>query len=152
MCCAVLCCSVLSCTGLDCTVLYCTPKSKYVASLSVLSQISNCQGLGRKNKHDILKADRTGMFAGARARVSGECMHAVANKAETAIIDIAYLSMCFKLFEYVLSEISVNPAMLSQPSLSQPSKLLIWMWVRPVHLLRVSLLRVLESNFPGDSL
>ena len=24
--------------------------------------------------------------------------------------------------------------------------------VRPVHLLRVSLLRVLESNFPGDSL
>ena len=27
------------------------PKSKYVACLSVLSQISNCQGLGRKNKH-----------------------------------------------------------------------------------------------------
>ena len=26
------------------------PKSKYVAYLSVLSQISNCQGLGRKNK------------------------------------------------------------------------------------------------------
>ena len=24
--------------------------------------------------------------------------------------------------------------------------------LRPVHLLRVSLLRVLESNFPGDSL
>ena len=35
------------------------PKSKYVAYLSVLSQISNCQGLGRKNKHDILKTDRT---------------------------------------------------------------------------------------------
>ena len=34
------------------------PKSKYVAYLSVLSQISNCQGLGRKNKHDILKTDR----------------------------------------------------------------------------------------------
>ena len=31
------------------------PKSKYVAYLSVLSQISNCQGLGRKNKHEILK-------------------------------------------------------------------------------------------------
>ena len=28
------------------------PKSKYVAYLSVLSQISNCQSLGRKNKHD----------------------------------------------------------------------------------------------------
>ena len=33
------------------------PKSKYVAYLSVLSQISNCQGLGRKNKHEILKTD-----------------------------------------------------------------------------------------------
>ena len=32
--------------------------SKYVAYLSVPSQISNCQGLGRKNKHDILKTDR----------------------------------------------------------------------------------------------
>ena len=34
------------------------PKSKYVAYLSVLSQISNCQSLGCKNKHDILKTDR----------------------------------------------------------------------------------------------
>ena len=31
---------------------------KYVAYLSVLSQISNCQGLGRKNKHEMLKTDR----------------------------------------------------------------------------------------------
>ena len=35
------------------------PKNKYVAYLSVLSQISNCQGLGRKNKHEILQTDRT---------------------------------------------------------------------------------------------
>ena len=35
------------------------PKSKYVAYLSVLSQISNCQSLGRKNKYEILKTDRT---------------------------------------------------------------------------------------------
>ena len=35
------------------------PKSKYVAYLSVLSQISNCQGLGRKNKFEISKTDRT---------------------------------------------------------------------------------------------
>ena len=34
------------------------PKSKYVAYLSVLSQISNRQGLGRKNKHEMLKPDR----------------------------------------------------------------------------------------------
>ena len=31
------------------------PKSKYVAYVSVLFQISNCQGLGRKNKHEIWK-------------------------------------------------------------------------------------------------
>ena len=35
------------------------PKSKYVVYLSVLSQISNCQSLGRKNKHDILKTNRS---------------------------------------------------------------------------------------------
>ena len=34
------------------------PKNKHVVYLSVLSQISNCQSLGRKNKHDILKTDR----------------------------------------------------------------------------------------------
>ena len=34
------------------------PKSKYVVYLSVLSQISSCQSLGRKNKHDILKTNR----------------------------------------------------------------------------------------------
>ena len=37
------------------------PKSKYVAYLSILSQISNCQSLGRKNKHEILKTDRMTM-------------------------------------------------------------------------------------------
>ena len=34
------------------------PKSKHVAYLSVLSRISNSQGLGRKNKHETLKIDR----------------------------------------------------------------------------------------------
>ena len=34
------------------------PKNKYVAYVSVLSQISNCQGLGRKSKREILKTDR----------------------------------------------------------------------------------------------
>ena len=34
------------------------PKNKYVAVLSVLSQISNCQGLGRKKENEILKTDR----------------------------------------------------------------------------------------------
>ena len=31
------------------------PKSKYVAYAPVLSQISNCQSLGCKNKHDIFE-------------------------------------------------------------------------------------------------
>ena len=35
------------------------PKSRYVAYVSVLSQTSNCQGLGRKNKHEILKTDHS---------------------------------------------------------------------------------------------
>ena len=34
------------------------PKSKCVVYLSVLSQISNCQSLGHKNKHEILKTNR----------------------------------------------------------------------------------------------
>ena len=38
------------------------PKNKYVAYVSVLSRISNCQSLGRKNKHDILKTDRIVMI------------------------------------------------------------------------------------------
>ena len=35
------------------------PKNEYVAYVSVLSRISNCKSLGRKNKHEILKTDRT---------------------------------------------------------------------------------------------
>ena len=34
------------------------PESKHVAYLYVLSQISNCQGLGRKNKFENLKTYR----------------------------------------------------------------------------------------------
>ena len=37
------------------------PKSKYVAYLFVLSRILNCQGLGRKNKHKILKTGRSSL-------------------------------------------------------------------------------------------
>ena len=33
-------------------------KNKYVVYVSVLSRISNCQGLGRKNKFEVLKTDR----------------------------------------------------------------------------------------------
>ena len=58
------------------------PKSKYVAYVPVLSRISNCQGLGRKYKHETLKTDRMqhrwlchtlqGLsLAGTRSRCSG---------------------------------------------------------------------------------
>ena len=47
------------------------PKSKYVAYLSVPSQISNCQSLGRKNKHDILKTDRTAQAGPSPRRARG---------------------------------------------------------------------------------
>ena len=52
------------------------PKSKYVAYVYVLSQISNCQGLGRKNTFEILKTDRSnsntlGEISGAGSPGSG---------------------------------------------------------------------------------
>ena len=37
------------------------PKNKHVAYVSVLSQISNCQGLGRKNNFKCLKTYRSGI-------------------------------------------------------------------------------------------
>ena len=37
------------------------PKSKYVVYMSALSRISNCQGLGRKNKFENLKTYRMDM-------------------------------------------------------------------------------------------
>ena len=37
------------------------PKSRYFAYVCVLSRISNCPGLGRKNKHEILKTDHTAL-------------------------------------------------------------------------------------------
>ena len=43
----------------DCILSVSNPKSKHVAYVSVLSQILNCQGLGRKNKFEILKTDRS---------------------------------------------------------------------------------------------
>ena len=48
------------------------PASKCVAYLSALSQISNRQGLGRKNKHEILKTDRTRLKKDQRKAVGSE--------------------------------------------------------------------------------
>ena len=48
------------------------PKNQYVVYLSVLSQISNCQSLGRKNKHDILKTDRARRLTAPMRALDGE--------------------------------------------------------------------------------
>ena len=48
-----------NCKSQDFNLSVSNPNNKYVAYLHVLSQISNCQSLGRKNKHEILKTDRT---------------------------------------------------------------------------------------------
>ena len=51
------------------------PKNKYVAYLSALSQISNCRGLGRKNKYDILKTDRKWRFDQTCCWMDDCCRH-----------------------------------------------------------------------------
>ena len=50
------------------------PKSKYVAYVSVLSQTSSCQGLGRKNKHENLKTDRITDGTWGPATPCGPCI------------------------------------------------------------------------------
>ena len=49
------------------------PKSKYVAYVSVLSQISNCQGLSRKNQHEILKTDCNPLEQAFAVEKCGDC-------------------------------------------------------------------------------
>ena len=49
------------------------PKSKYVDYLSALSQISNCQSLGRKNKHEMLKTDGTFCNISNNKHTSNDC-------------------------------------------------------------------------------
>ena len=65
------------------------PKNKYVAYVSVLSRISNCQGLGRKNKHEILKTDRIIKYGYVLCVI---------------IIMILLLSMCYY---YIISILSI---------------------------------------------
>ena len=64
------------------------PKSKYVAYVSVPSRISNCQGLGRKNKHEFLKTDR--MLADSRARAARvlwcKCKGCTAEKIQSFLL------------------------------------------------------------------
>ena len=64
------------------------PTNKYVADLSVLSQISNCQGLGRKNKFEILKTYRT--------RANGHCISGFPDIYSAVILNQLFSSMLGK--------------------------------------------------------
>ena len=73
------------------------PKNKYAAYVSVLSQISNCQGLGRKNKHEFLKADRTKIListGGGAADAFGGRAAATAIYIYISLPIHIYLSIC----------------------------------------------------------
>ena len=69
------------------------PKNKYVTYVSVLSQISNCQGLGRKNKHDNLKTDRRGQYL--RRVVWGGCFRSLGR--QSSLHSCPYLSAALPL-------------------------------------------------------
>ena len=77
------------------------PKSKYVAYLSVLSQISNCQGLGRKNKHDILKTDRTVLVFVVKCRRAWSCKLHVARRASRAACCALYAACHAFIYIYI---------------------------------------------------
>ena len=90
------------------------PKSKYVAYLSVLSHISNCQGLGRKNRHEILKTDhtrqpRTAGQAGRAGRSSRQAQPASrANPVSPAKPYIyIYIYICIYIYIYIYIHIFV---------------------------------------------
>ena len=89
------------------------PKSKYVVYLSVLSQISNCQGLGRKNKHEVLKTDRILLIVVIIAIILIVVMIAIL----LIVVIIAILSIVV-IIAIVLILARRRPA---QPSPAQPS-------------------------------
>ena len=70
------------------------PKSKYVADLSVLSRISNCQSLGRKNKHDILKTDRSRTYL-------SPSLYDTNISLSLSIYIYIYMCMCIYIYMYV---------------------------------------------------
>ena len=71
------------------------PKSKCVAYLSVLSQISNCQGLVRKNKHDILKTDRT--------NTNNSCLvlKVRVHRAAVDLLDLCFVCIYIYIYIYI---------------------------------------------------
>ena len=100
------------------------PKSKYVAYLSVLSQISNCQGLGRKNKHEILKTDRTYVALS---------MLAFAGKRMTYTVLYIYIYIYTHTYTYIEREYTY---------------IYIYIYLKTD---RIPYLNLLEADAPGDA-
>ena len=73
------------------------PKNKYAAYVSVLSQISNCQGLGCKHKHEMLKTDSKHLPVDSGTRPRAGCASASTNHI---ILNIAYLSLSIYIYIY----------------------------------------------------
>ena len=78
------------------------PQSKYVAYLSVLSQISNCQSLGRKTKHEILKTDRILLIGLLPALLQARSLAALALAGlEIYIYIYIYIYTCMYVCIYI---------------------------------------------------
>ena len=74
------------------------PKSKNVAYLSVLSRISNCQSLGRKNKHEILKTDRRSHRPGRGELKTGDAQRGYPSRR---LLGVLFFVFCVYFIFYV---------------------------------------------------
>ena len=89
------------------------PKIKYVAYVSVLSQISNCQSLGRKNKHEILKTDRTRLSVSAGALAVHKTL--TIQKSETYVVEQIYIYIYIYVIIINMFVLLVNITSTTQP-------------------------------------
>ena len=91
------------------------PKSRYVVYVSVLSQTSNCQSLGRKNKHEILKTDRIvwRIFGGTASAPVGAVWREV---LVVLLLVLLMLKLSLLLFILVLMWRDPRPDRQAQPA------------------------------------
>ena len=77
------------------------PKSKYVAYLSLLSRISNCQGLGLKNKHDILTTDRSAIRRLVASSNDGSGPVGITGRHQGFLCFQCICNMCISTYIYI---------------------------------------------------
>ena len=107
------------------------PKSKYVAYLSVLSRISNCQGLGRKNKHDNLKTDRTGARQASALKAYGLRQKVRAQEHKHVHYVYIYIYIPIYIYIYMYLFIIISSSSSSSSSFSFIIIVIIRQKVRP---------------------